>query len=92
MCAASRLAGKDQVFYEMKYLRKMMQCFRKLESKIFLLQPPIHQSLAQSHYGTTGRQAADRGGGNFRWKKFLEINHDFLLQELRGDEEYLSPA
>jgi len=29
-------------------------------------QPPIHQSLAQSHYGTTGRQTADRGGGTQR--------------------------
>ena len=46
------------------------------KSNVFPLQPPIHQSLAQSHYGTTGRQAADRGGGK---KKFLEIKHDFLL-------------
>ena len=24
--------------------------------------------------------------------KFVEIYHNFMLQELRGDEEYLSPA
>ena len=66
------------MFYEMKYLRKMMQCIRKSKSKVFPLQPPIHQSLAQSHYGTTGRQAADRGGGNFglKWSllKFFTIS------------------
>ena len=62
-----------------------------MKSKIFLLQPPIHQSLAQSHYGTTGRQAADRGGGNLKKNKIVEIYHN-LSQELKGDEEYLSPV
>ena len=56
----------------------------------FFFQPPIHQSLAQSHYGTAGRQTADRGGG--RCSKVFTLtwcfSPDHLIPWLTDDEHW----
>ena len=60
--------GASRYFLNIKHDNFQENVMRwRVSSIIFPSQPPIHQSLAQSHYGTAGRQTADRGGGLKNW-------------------------